>query len=68
MKIRLANKILKHQLENDPIGYRYNQYWVKRWKEMEDFPPSKLDHRIGLAIVLTTVKYERYLKKIESYE
>lgn len=33
MKIRLANKILKHQPENDPIGYRYNQYWVKRWEE-----------------------------------
>lgn len=65
MKIRLAKKILNHQPENDPIGYRYNQYWVKRWNKVEDFPQSKLDHRIGLAISLTTTVYNRYLKRIE---
>lgn len=50
MKIRLANKILRHQPENDPIGYRFNQYWVKRWDDFESIPTIKADHRIGLAI------------------
>lgn len=54
MKIRLANKILRHQPENDPIGYRFNQYWVKRWDDFESIPTIKADHRIWLAIVLTT--------------
>lgn len=30
MKIRLAHKILKCQPENDPVGYRFNKYWVER--------------------------------------
>lgn len=65
MKIRLAHKILRHQPENDPVGHRFNKYWVGRWKKSEDFPQYKLDHRIGLAISLTTTVYNRYLKRIE---
>lgn len=53
MKIRIAKKILKHQPENDPIGRKFNGYWVKRWKEHEDFPQNKRDHRIEKAITLT---------------
>lgn len=53
MKIRLAKKILKNQPENDPIGRKFNGYWVKRWKDHEEFPPIKLDHRIDKAVSLT---------------
>lgn len=59
MKIRQAKKILKHQPENDPIGYGYNQYWVKRWDDHEAYPPKKMDQRINKAIRLANKRYKR---------
>lgn len=67
MKIRFANKIMKHQPENDPIGRKFNPYWVKRWNGYEgDFFPQKEDHRIVGAISLTTKNYNRKLNKKKS--
>ena len=62
MKVRLAKKIMKQQVENSLPRHKASKYWYKRWSSFERFRvalPGICDHRIPKAISLTEKKEVR---------